>query len=163
MRRLWRRQSNRRPGGLDDGDDVGITVETDPEVGVVDGNYVPKWGGSALVTGTIYDDGDVGIGTTSPVAALDVNGPAKILAWHDQQVDPNGYAWVGSILFQWGTRTSTSDSSEWFGFPIEFPTECFAVSPALPGVVVPDTGGFYLDRHDDYGPTHIFRFLAIGH
>ncbi|UCC22599.1 MAG: hypothetical protein JSW23_00560 [Planctomycetota bacterium] len=115
------------------------------------------------VAGGAAISGNVGIGTTSPVAALDVNGAAKILGWHDQQVDPNGYAWVGSILFQWGTRASTSDSSEWFDFPIEFPTACFAVSPALPGVVVPDTGGFYLDRHDDYGPTHIFRFLAIGH
>ena len=58
------------------GDGSGLTiVETDPEVGAVDSNYVPKWDGSALVTGTIYDDGNVGIGTNSPQGALDVNGP----------------------------------------------------------------------------------------
>ena len=66
-----------RPSGLDDGDDVGITTESDPQVGVIDANAVPKWDGSALVTGTIYDDGNVGVGTIMPAAKLDVNGTAK--------------------------------------------------------------------------------------
>jgi len=43
-----------------------LTSETDPQVGSNTTNYVPKWNGSALVTGTIYDNGSVGIGTTSP-------------------------------------------------------------------------------------------------
>jgi hypothetical protein len=53
---------------------AGGYVETDPEVGAISNNYVPKWDGSALVTGTIYDNGNVGIGTTSPAARLTVNG-----------------------------------------------------------------------------------------
>ena len=48
-------------------------TETDPLIGSISNNFVPKWNGSALVTGTIYDNGtNVGIGTTSPTFALDV-------------------------------------------------------------------------------------------
>lgn len=43
-------------------------TETDPEIGTNTLNFVPKWNGSGLVTGTIYDNGDVGIGTTNPTA-----------------------------------------------------------------------------------------------
>jgi len=37
-------------------------------------NYVPKWDGTALVTGSIYDNGNVGIGTTGPTHKLEVRG-----------------------------------------------------------------------------------------
>ena len=40
--------------------------ESDPQVGANTTYYVPKWDGSALVTGTIYDTGNVGIGNSSP-------------------------------------------------------------------------------------------------
>ncbi len=53
-------------------DDIGITGETDPEVGVNSLNYIPKWDGSALVSGSIFDNGNVGIGTTNPSNALEV-------------------------------------------------------------------------------------------
>ncbi len=49
-------------------------TETDPTVGVNTSNYISKWDGSALVSGTIYDDGDVGIGTATPGYKLDVSG-----------------------------------------------------------------------------------------
>jgi hypothetical protein len=49
-----------------------LTSEIDPEVGTNVLNYVPKWDGSKLVQGTIYDDGNIGIGTSSPGAKLDV-------------------------------------------------------------------------------------------
>jgi hypothetical protein len=54
--------------------DDGITTETDPQVGSNTVNYVPKWDGTALVSGTIFDNGNVGIGTTSPGAKLHVFG-----------------------------------------------------------------------------------------
>ncbi len=73
------------PLGFADGvDDVGGTgSEDDPEVGVNTLNHVPKWDGAALVTGTIFDNGNVGIGTTEPSAKLDVevtsSGPAATI------------------------------------------------------------------------------------
>ena len=48
--------------------------ETDPQVGSNTTNYVPKWNGSTLVTGTIYDNGNVGIGTTTPDGLLTLGG-----------------------------------------------------------------------------------------
>ncbi|MBI5739349.1 MAG: hypothetical protein HZA16_01400 [Nitrospirae bacterium] len=54
--------------------DDGITSESDPQVGSNTANYVPKWNGSALVSGDIYDNVYVGIGTTSPTAKLHIAG-----------------------------------------------------------------------------------------
>ncbi|MFH2141130.1 MAG: hypothetical protein ABIJ97_01810 [Bacteroidota bacterium] len=49
--------------------------ETDPEVGVIASGYSPKWDGSALVTGAIFQDGsgNVGIGTEAPLGKLHIN------------------------------------------------------------------------------------------
>ena len=55
-------------------DDVGITSESDPKVGGITLNYIPKWNGSTLVTGAIYDNGNVGIGTTAPGSKLHISG-----------------------------------------------------------------------------------------
>ncbi len=51
-----------------------ITNEDDPEVGANTTNYIPKWNGSALVAGTIFDNGSIGIGTTVPSTKLEVDG-----------------------------------------------------------------------------------------
>ncbi len=63
------------PAGFSDNiDDVGLTAEVDPQVGSNTTNRIPVWNGSALVTGSIHDNGSIGIGTSIPDYKLDVRG-----------------------------------------------------------------------------------------
>lgn len=55
-------------------------LETDPQVGSLTTFLVPRWDGSSLINGSIFDNGvNVGIGTVAPstAAKLDVNGNLK--------------------------------------------------------------------------------------
>ena len=54
-------------------------TEVDPKVGSNTSGYSPKWNGSALVTGAIYQDatGNVGIETTDPTSAYST--PTRLL------------------------------------------------------------------------------------
>ena len=56
-----------------------VTIsETDPKVGSNTANFLSKWNGSALVTSQVYDNGtNIGIGTSSPGAKLDVVGDIR--------------------------------------------------------------------------------------
>lgn len=57
------------PAGFSDNiDNEGITTETDPQVDEsLTVNSIPKWNGSALIPGIMFDnEGHVGIGTSSP-------------------------------------------------------------------------------------------------
>jgi hypothetical protein len=56
------------PAADTDTDTTGIISESDPEVGANSLNYVSKWNGSSLVTSSIFDNGNVGIGTNAPNA-----------------------------------------------------------------------------------------------
>ncbi|MEO6252206.1 MAG: tail fiber domain-containing protein [Ferruginibacter sp.] len=48
-------------------------TETDPKVGSLTTSRVPKWNGTTLTSGLIFDDGtNVGIGTTTPAYPLEV-------------------------------------------------------------------------------------------
>ncbi len=56
--------------------------ESDPKIGTITTNYLSKWDGSALVTSSIFDNGNVGIGTSTPNdGKLEVNG--EISTGHD--------------------------------------------------------------------------------
>ena len=108
----WNEISN-RPSGLDDGDDVGITVETDPQVGTNTTGYVPMWSGSALIKGTIYDSGtNIGIGTDSPSRKLTVNGKAYIYDG-DATVEVNRYitTYPYGLKYKYGIKSDVTTGS----------------------------------------------------
>ena len=54
--------------------------ENDPQVTSINNNIIPKWNGTALVDGQVFDNGtNIGIGTINPSAKLDVAGNIKVL------------------------------------------------------------------------------------
>ncbi len=56
-----------------------MVTETDPKVGNLTTNYIPKWNGTTLTNGTLFDNNSkIGIGTTTPNNKLDINGNAVI-------------------------------------------------------------------------------------
>ena len=57
---------------------INAIVENDPQVGSNTTDYLSKWDGNALVQGSIYDNGKIGIGTTNPTAKLHVNGKVNV-------------------------------------------------------------------------------------
>lgn len=77
-------------------DATSLTVtETDPQVSASTPNFIPRWNGTTLVDGAIFDNGNVGIGHNDPLAKLDINGGsdgAKLLrfnmarAWNFSEV-----------------------------------------------------------------------------
>ncbi len=55
------------------------SLETDPKVGTLAANKVPKWNGTSLQDGIITDNGaNVGIGTTTPGSKLSVAGNTDV-------------------------------------------------------------------------------------
>ncbi len=71
----WPEISSIPSGFADNVDNTGVLIEADPQVGSNSANIVPKWDGSALVSGNIYNDasGNVGIGTDDPKGVLDIS------------------------------------------------------------------------------------------
>tara|TARA_B100001964_G_scaffold192906_1_gene215816 strand:- start:302 stop:1366 length:1065 start_codon:yes stop_codon:yes gene_type:complete len=80
--------------------------ESDPKVGSLTTNTVPRWSGSQLTSGTIRDNGRfVEIGTTSPQSSLHVNGDyiqIPIINGRPPESDCDSEAEVGRIVLSRG-------------------------------------------------------------
>jgi hypothetical protein len=99
-------------------------LESDPQVGIITANRIPKWNGSLLTDGIITDNGtNVGIGTTTPNAALQLGNiinNRRIVLWEDGNNDHQyyGFGINGSTLRYQGlnhvffTGTSATTSNE---------------------------------------------------
>lgn len=61
-------------------DATSLTIsESDPQVSSTTSNMVPKWNGTSLTDGIVYDNGtNIGIGTTSPGSRLEVQNAAAV-------------------------------------------------------------------------------------
>lgn len=72
--------------------------------------------------------------------------PKKLLSGVSMNLGPSGYlvlpAWLGGLIVQWGTVTS-SGSSDSVTFPIAFPSTCLSVSP---GSMEEATGNYYFGQ-----------------
>jgi hypothetical protein len=55
-----------------------VFSESDPKVGALTAQYVPIWGSTTLLNGSIYDNGKVGIGTNNPKARFHVADSAVV-------------------------------------------------------------------------------------
>lgn len=69
------------PADIADGDQVGIPIETDPQIGALSDTQVPRWSTASgtLVNSQIVDTGAaVGIGTTTAPTTLTVNGTVNV-------------------------------------------------------------------------------------
>ncbi|MEW5804839.1 MAG: M4 family metallopeptidase [bacterium] len=91
-----------------------LTSESDPQVGTISTNFIPKWNGSQLITGGIFDNGNVGIGTTSPVADLDVydSGLSQVQIKSSTQ---NATLTLDSgVNYESGVEFKESNSRKWY-------------------------------------------------
>ncbi len=95
-------------------------TETDPKVGTITTDYVPRWDGSALSTGLIFDDGSkIGIGTTNPSSKLVVQdsfASGGILKLQNNNIQAGDTWWMG---FSHGTDSADSNDRARIGINVK--------------------------------------------
>jgi hypothetical protein len=89
------------PAGFADGVDHGLLSEADPQVGANTTHRVPRWNGSALVTGAIVDEGsgEVGIGIDAPNHKLHLLDAAAGLSYPLKLDNPSAGTPAVGVLF----------------------------------------------------------------
>lgn len=85
---------------------------------------VKTWSNNAIFSS------NVGIGTSSPAAALDVNGALKIASMAGQNISGNGYVKIGSLIIQWGSLSYSSNNPSTVTFPTAF-TNLFSATATV--------------------------------
>jgi hypothetical protein len=92
--------------------------ETDPQVGSNITNYIPKWNGSSLSSGSIYDNGSIGIGTSNPGEKLDVNGNIRLTGGDRIIESISGYLDLRPNDVSYGLilRDYTGNGTSWSSF-----------------------------------------------
>jgi hypothetical protein len=70
-----------------------LVCESVNQIGINTTSFVPKWTGTTFVSGSMFDNGNVGIGTTTPAGKLDVAGPIAVNG--SVVVDATGQ-WIGA-------------------------------------------------------------------
>jgi ribosomal protein S6E (S10) len=97
-----------------------VYTEVDPKVGANTTNYVSKWNGSALVAGTVFDNGtNVGIGTATPNEKFDVNGAIQFRGTSagyatTQSVGMIDFYNAGSRFLSFGANGTTRGIFSWY-------------------------------------------------
>jgi len=117
-------------------------------------------------------NGNIGVGTTSPSAKLDVNGSLKIASLAQQSLTENGYIQIGGLLIQWGKYTGGANCPT-VTFPIAF-SQIFNINGQIEGTVGMNGGMLEIysvtttnfianqRRHDAAALTNNFWWTAIG-
>jgi hypothetical protein len=68
------------------------TAETDPKMGTLNSNSVPKWNGTTLADGLLFDNGtNIGIGTATPAQKLDVIGTTRTTTFQMTNGSASGF------------------------------------------------------------------------
>ena len=120
---------------------------------------------------TLLPNGNLGIGTGSPSAKLDVAGTVKIAGWAEESLTDNSYARMGSLLIQWGTHSRSDDNKYDITFPIPFPNKCFSVTTnrqkpnaesPMCAIEITKTK-FSIDREDKISGLQTVNWIAVGH
>lgn len=134
---------------------TGAITETDPEVGSNTMHYLSKWDGTSLVSSSIFDSGNIGIGTSNAVKKLTVGGNAQIQSDGDWfpgatarlYLGPDDNMWIEHIhsgglnlevcsgwpLFirNGGNVTMSIDGSGHVGIGTEYPSSLLDVNGAI--------------------------------
>jgi hypothetical protein len=128
--------------------------ETDPQVSSTTSNMIPKWNGTTLTDGIIYDNGtNIGISTTTPSEKIDIIGSGRSKVRTTSTTTEAGFTAVSTsgagAYNEFSTYSSGSTFTRW-----SFGKNDDAESGSNAG------SDFYINRYADDG-TYLNRVLNI--